>query len=270
MRCRLGLVVLLSAAALTIDSPAYAQPWSGILAPSRATGWSQAGVTGGIPTRTTICATLNPGATVSQINSAISACPSGQVVLLNAGAYSLSGSIIMRDNVTLRGQGMSTILTFNSQGGSSFYWMGADVAIVFQGTGWSGAGDSSAPGAGGVPSSTIRDWTGTNGQSGVYTQGATVLNLSAAPTGLTVGGTITLWQSDAPDASLPNSGYFVSDKSFTGSGDISWKGTSESQNAAQTQRVRVVAISGSQVTIAAPGITRPTGTPSTDSRSRAP
>ncbi len=165
----------------------------------------------------------------------------------------------MRSNVTLRGQGMSTILNFLNQDGSSFYWMGADVAVAFQGTGWSGSGDSAAPGAGGVPASTIRDWTGTNGQSGVYTQGATVLNLSSAPTGLTVAGTITLWQSDSANSSLPNNGYFVSDKSFTGSGDIAWKGTSESHNAAQTQRVRVVAINGSQVTIAAPGITRPTG-----------
>jgi len=260
MSRRLALVALFYSAALCVDTPVSAQPWSGIVHPSRAIDWSQAGVTGGIPSRATVCTTLNPGATVAQINSALSACPSGQVVLLNAGTYNLSGSIIMRDNVTLRGQGMSTILNFNSQGGSGFYWMGGDLAISFQGTGWSGAGDGAAPGAGGVPASTVRDWVGTNGQTGVYTQGATVLNLSAAPTGLTVGGTITLWQSDAPDASLPNSGYFVSDKSFTGSGDISWKGTSESQNAAQTQRARVVAISGSQVTIAAPGVTRPAGT----------
>jgi hypothetical protein len=259
MRCKLARVAVLSAAALCAESPAFAQRWAGILAPSRATDWSQSGVTGGIPTRTAICATLVPGATASQINSALATCPSNQVVMLGAGTYNLSGTIIMRNNVTLRGQGMSTILNFTSQGGSSFYWMGADVAVAFQGTGWTGSGDGSAPGAGGVPSSTIRDWTGSNGQPGVYTQGATVLNLSTAPTGLTVGGTITLWQSDAPNSSLPNSGYFVSDKSGTGSGDIAWKGTSESHDAGQTQRARVVAINGSQVTIA-PGITRPTGT----------
>ena len=166
----------------------------------------------------------------------------------------------MRDNVTLRGQGMSTILNFTSQGGSSFYWMGADVAISFQGTGWNSSGYNSPPGAGGVPASTIRNWVGTNSQPGVYTQGATVLDLASPPTGLTVGGTITLWQSDAPDNSVPNSGYFVSDKCCTGSGDISWKGTSESYNSGQSQRTRVVAINSSQVTIAAPGITRPIGT----------
>jgi hypothetical protein len=253
------LACLLAARLLAVPASAQADLWSGILAPARATDWSTAGVTGGIASRSTVCATLNPGATVAQINSALAACPSGQVVLLNAGIYNLSGTLMMRNNVTLRGQGMSTILNFNSQGGSPFYWMGADIAIAFQGTGWSGAGDNAAPGAGGVPASTVRDWIGTNGQTGVYTQGARVLNLSAAPTGLTVGGTITLWQSDAPDNTLPTSGYFVSDKCCSGSGDISWKGTAESHDAGQAQRSLVVAISGSQVTIAAPGITRPAG-----------
>src|SRR6267142_281330 len=120
---------------MSLSAVAFAAtPWIGIVAPTRATDWSTAGVMGGIPSRTTICSTLNPGATPAQINSAIASCPAGQVVSLNAGTYNLSSSIVMRDNVTLRGQGMSTILNFTSQGGSSFYWMGADVAISFQGT----------------------------------------------------------------------------------------------------------------------------------------
>ena len=49
----------------------------------RRVDWSQAGVTGGIPNRNTICATLNAGATAAQINSAIAACPVGQVVFLD-------------------------------------------------------------------------------------------------------------------------------------------------------------------------------------------
>lgn len=238
-----------------------AQPWTGILSPSRAMDWSSAGVTGGIPTRTTICQTLNPGATAANINSAISGCGSNHVVFLNAGTYNLAGPInITRNDVTLRGAGVSTILNFSSCAGATFYWASGNICIALQHSGFSGSGDGTAPGQGGVPASTIRDWTGTNGQAGVYTQGATVLDLSSAPTGLSVGGTITLWQTDATNASLPNSGYFVSDKCCTGSGDISWKGTSESHDAGQTQRARVIAINGNQVTIAAPGITRPTGT----------
>src|SRR5262245_18249191 len=97
---------------------ASAQQWSGIISPSRATDWSQAGIEGGIAPRTTICATLNAGASASQINSAIASCPSNQVVQLGAGTFNLSSAInISRSNVTLRGQGMSTVLNFTGSGG---------------------------------------------------------------------------------------------------------------------------------------------------------
>src|SRR2546425_7284913 len=75
---------------LMVPGVAHAQAWSGILSSSRAIDWSQAGIPGGIPNRTTVCATLNPGATSAQIDSAIAACNNG-VVFLNAGTYSLSG-----------------------------------------------------------------------------------------------------------------------------------------------------------------------------------
>src|SRR4051812_31132776 len=49
----------------------------------RATTWKP-GVTynGGIPARTTVCASIAAGAAVSTIQSALNACPSGQVVSL--------------------------------------------------------------------------------------------------------------------------------------------------------------------------------------------
>src|SRR6266404_5962741 len=84
-------LLLFSLVLLCLSTPAHAQLWSGILDPSRAVDWSQAGVGGGIPNRTTLCATLNPGATVTQINNALAACPANQVVFLNAGTYNLSG-----------------------------------------------------------------------------------------------------------------------------------------------------------------------------------
>lgn len=71
---------------------------------SRRTDWTYTGVPGGIPNRTTICATLSPGATSSAINSALSSCSNG-VVKLNAGTYSVSGIQIFNSNVTLRGAG---------------------------------------------------------------------------------------------------------------------------------------------------------------------
>lgn len=92
-----------------------AQAQTTIIDPSRRIDWSQAGIPGGIPTRTTICATLNPGATAVQINSAIASCPSGQVVQLTAGTYVLSSGIDFagHSNVTLRGTGPDqTFLVF--------------------------------------------------------------------------------------------------------------------------------------------------------------
>ena len=84
---------------------------------NRRIDWSSAGVTGGIPTRTTSCATLNPGATATQINAAIAACGNGQVVFLNAGTYTLSAAIRFNNkrNVTLRGAGPDrTFLVFTA------------------------------------------------------------------------------------------------------------------------------------------------------------
>lgn len=235
-----------------------APTWTGILDPARATDWSTAGVTGGIPNRTTICASLNSAQTAAQINSAIASCPSGQVVQLGAGTFNLSSTIIInRSDVTLRGQGMSTILNFTNAGGGSYYW--GSTLIGVQHSGFDSSGDASAPGIGGVTASTIRAWTGTNGQSGIYTQGATVLNLASAPTGLTVGGTLTLWQSDAPDNTVPNTGYFVSDKTGVDVNNVAWNGSSQSNLSGHQQRARVVAINGMQVTIS-PGLYRPTGT----------
>src|SRR5438105_7024653 len=109
MKRLLICVILLSLTPLAVR----AQQWSGIVDPSRAIDWSHAGA-GSIPARITICSTLNPGATLGQINAAIAACPSGQTVFLNAGTYAgLSGEIDLKSNVTLRGAGPDkTFLVF--------------------------------------------------------------------------------------------------------------------------------------------------------------
>jgi hypothetical protein len=90
---------------LAFTSISFGQAWTGVVAPTRAIDWSNAGA-GTIPARTTICTTLNPGASAAQINAAIANCPSGQVVFLNAGTYNLStGLLLENSNVTLRGAG---------------------------------------------------------------------------------------------------------------------------------------------------------------------
>lgn len=73
--------------------------------------WTYTGVPGGVPNRTTICATLSAGATAGQINTAISGCSSNGVVKLNAGTYNVTGITVATNNVTLRGAGAgATIL----------------------------------------------------------------------------------------------------------------------------------------------------------------
>jgi hypothetical protein len=80
--------------------------------------WQMAGMlsVGGIPNRTTVCATLSPsgGDDSANINNAIAACPSGQVVLLNPGTFTVAEGnfVLINNSITLRGSGPgTTILT---------------------------------------------------------------------------------------------------------------------------------------------------------------
>jgi hypothetical protein len=104
-------IFTIALAALALVAPAF-----GDLVPSnRRIDWTYTGVPGGIPNRTTICATFSPGATAAVITRAINACNNG-VIFLNAGTYtsaSLNGTIqLYKSNVTLRGAGANqTILT---------------------------------------------------------------------------------------------------------------------------------------------------------------
>ena len=166
---------------------------AGIIDPSRSTDWTQAGVLGGIPIRTTICATLNPGATATQITEAISACPSGQVVFLNAGTYNLSAGIVFdnKSNVTLRGAGPDqTFLIFT--GGDHCAGLGGDVCFK--------SGD---PNDGFDGPSNIGTWTAG------YSVGTTSITLGSITRGsidhLQVGSVIFLDQLD--DTSDPGDVY---------------------------------------------------------------
>src|SRR6266699_1849654 len=81
--------------------------------------WQMAGMlsVGGIPSRTTICATVSPRGSgqddTATINNAINACPVGQVVSLAAGTFTIATGnyVLLNKGVTLRGAGAgSTIL----------------------------------------------------------------------------------------------------------------------------------------------------------------
>jgi hypothetical protein len=83
----------------------------GIIPPDRRTIWNP-GVPGGVPVRTTICATLdastygNGAQDASKgIQAGIDACPPGQVVLLSAGDFKIAAPLLITRAIVLRGQG---------------------------------------------------------------------------------------------------------------------------------------------------------------------
>ncbi|MBZ5706575.1 MAG: hypothetical protein LAN63_14590 [Acidobacteriia bacterium] len=161
--------LLLSLAVICVSPCAHAQAWSGILAPSRATDWSNVGVAGGIPSANwPICTTLNPPQTAAQISTALTNCasaqPTGGVVLLGPGTFNLSAGINAwhsgLNNTVLRGSGSnSTFLVFT--GGVGCILTSANVCI--QGSS-NQIGNSSA---------TATDWT-----SG-YSVGSTQLTVAS-------------------------------------------------------------------------------------------
>jgi hypothetical protein len=231
-------VVCLSALGLmTLVPEAAAQPWAGILSSSRAVDWRSAGVSGGIPSRTTVCATLNPGATATQINSAIAACPSGQVVMLNTGTYTLSSGIVFsKSGVTLRGTGAnSTKLVINgtTSGCSLFYSSAVRMCP--------GSGNIGTTAGGGPGPDHSANWTAN------YAQGSSVITLSNT-TGLAVGSTVFLDQANDASDGWPAAGdIFMCD-------DVqpcSWEGGNSYARVGrvQTEPHAVTAINGTSVTI---------------------
>jgi len=235
---------------LLIPASARAQAWSGIIESGRAVHWSSVGIPGGIPSRTTICTTLSPGVTAAQITSAISACPNGQVVFLNAGTYHLSAGIGFKgaQNVTLRGAGPDkTFLIFTS--GVNCTIFEAAICVAGSSTAWTGN-----PTLGGA---TPHNWTAG------YAQGSTVLTFDSTSS-WAVGQFLIL---DQFDDTTDTGGVFVGDTTGTyiqesidegrqcpDANDPSCGGTSGWR--LQNEFKEITAISGTQVTIS-PGVYMP-------------
>jgi hypothetical protein len=224
MRRKYQLLFPLISVLLCFTGSSFAQNWSGIIAPSRAIDWSGAGVSGGIPARTTKCATLSAGATLAQINSAISSCPAGQTVFLNAGTYNLSGGIVINshDNVTLRGAGADqTFLAFSNDDGC--HGMLSDVCMESSDLNWKGG------------PANLANWT-----SG-YAKGTTSIVLSAVPN-LKVGNPIIL---DQADDTSDSGGIMVSDSNASGGGGpFSLEGNGGGAQRSGRQQAQIVTVTG--------------------------
>lgn len=235
------------------------------IAESRRIDWATlAGVEGGITHRTTRSGSVITAytGTAATINNALAAASSGEYVELGAGTFNLTTTIELVSNVTLRGQGMSTVLNFTNVGGSGFFFGAGETAIIFQGD-FDASGYNAGFGVegGGFPGGQIRDWDGTGGAADSYPKDGAILNLSSAPSGLSVGDTVLLYQANEAAASLPKNGFWISaktDHSGSTSTGITWQGSSYGTNH-QQQLARVTNISGADVTIW-PGVQWPSGT----------
>lgn len=222
--------------------PAMAQPWSGILDPSRAIDWSSThpGVVGGIPTRGTVCITLTSSATTSAINSAISGCTAGQVVMLGAGTYTLSGGFkIGKSSITVRGAGpLQTILNFT--GSDSCGGLSSDTCIQNSNPLYDGAA-ATQPGG-----TNAAAWTAG------YSAGTTSITLtSVGSSPPQINDLIIL---DQANDTSDNSGLIICDVSTTCSANGQGGGrVVGGVSRSQTQVVKVTGISGSTYTIS-PGL----------------
>jgi hypothetical protein len=205
---------------------------SAIIPDNRTTDWSGAGVPGGIPNRTTICASLSPGASGDAISAAIQSCNNG-VVYLNAGTYLVANGITFhgKSNVTLRGAGPNqTNLVFTSANSCNGVW--ANICIE----GSSLAFTESVPGA------NVRNWVGG------YGKGATQITLDSV-SGISPGMVLIL---DQLDDTWDTGGIIESAApGFTIEGPAYGR-----PSRAQEQWVLVTAVSGNQVSIS-PGLHMP-------------
>jgi Pectate lyase superfamily protein len=96
----------------------------------RRTTWKP-GIPGGIPARSTVCATIDAAAyengaqdATAAIQAALVSCPAGQVVALSAGTFAIARTLLINKGIVLRGAGpKQTQLKSNGFNGA-VVWMG--------------------------------------------------------------------------------------------------------------------------------------------------
>ena len=180
-------ILPLTVVVLCFSIPSFGQQlWSGIIDPSRAVDWTQAGFPGDtLPDAswaqcvTTACNTVisaGSNATAAQINAALASAPSNTYVSVGAGTFNLNAPIIISDsaqehsNVVLRGQGAnSTLFVYSgSNAGGGCY---SDVVSLEGDCQWLNGGEENVcTFAGASTSSTVTP--------GTYTQGGTYLSIT--------------------------------------------------------------------------------------------
>lgn len=278
MKTILTLILTLASAA-----PAFAQAWSGILAPARATDWTQAGIqgyhsgslpsdswpqcasSGSVPAYGSAGSYLSP----STIINAVAANSGGNCyVLLGAGDFYLSGNIRNKNvtHVELRGMGASaTRLHFSAA--TTCANGGGDCEVSFE--------DNVGEYPGGV--GTAAKWTAgyTQGTTSITVNNASILNITAGTTLLVLdqadtgysGNTVAAGGSGTTGSSIDNGGYFVCGDKYqttpTGCSYNGQDGNASRPNRYQEEIVQVTACSpscsnaGSTTLTITPGLIHP-------------
>jgi hypothetical protein len=118
------------------DGAGGSVPIGDILPDDRIYDWSpnvHVGVPGGIPTRTTLCATIDAATygtgavdASAALLAAINACPADQVVFIPAGTYRLDNPVdrITASHVTIRGAGQGQTILQANKAGMRMLWLG--------------------------------------------------------------------------------------------------------------------------------------------------
>ena len=219
-------------AAFIAPAIGFSQPLSTPLIPAaRQIDWTQCGIPGGIPNRTTIYTTIQASSfgngtsdATSAIQSALNSCPSGEVVLLSAGTFLINTSLTIPSNVTLRGAGPASVGGTNvSSTSTTLNCNGNTVAAIQFGN------PSTAPSISGSVDIT-----------GGLTQGSTSITVSSS-SGITPGMYLLITQLNDPS--------FVTIDGNEGSstwsdGGIGWNGTR-----VMGQTVQVTSVSGNTIGI---------------------
>ena len=139
------------ALALTVT---MAHPVAAAIIPSdRTTLWTP-GIPGGVPARTTVCATVSAstygdGASDASagIQAALNACPAGQVVQLSAGTFRINSNyLFMNKGITLRGAGAGVTFLERTNGAQdgTYVPIVADPIVIIGPSRWNGPSDSTS------------------------------------------------------------------------------------------------------------------------------
>ena len=209
MKTLLGILLLFC------SLPVFAQaPWTNILAPNRATDWTQSGVTGGIPSwsQCSSSGSVAPysGSPSTIINAVTANSGNNCYVLMGTGTFNLNAGIRLKgiSGVELRGMGSDkTFLVFS--GVTTCSGGGSSCVASFE--------DNNGEYPGGV--TVAAKWTGDYSKSStsIIVNNASVLNITASKTMLVLdqadtgysGNTTAAGGSGTTGSAVDNGNFFV-------------------------------------------------------------